>query len=82
MFHGNQTELTGKETKVITVIEKMLPEFARACRAHDPPVVIMHADAWAADDQEEEYRLMGLAIKYAGICGQPVRVIATKQADR
>jgi hypothetical protein len=56
-MHGNQAELTGKETKVIAVIEKMLPEFARECRTHDPPVVIMHPDAFAADYQEQEYRL-------------------------
>ena len=27
----------------------------------------MHQDAFAADYQEEEYRLIGLAIKFAGI---------------
>jgi len=45
-------------TDLIAVVEKILPEFARACRTHDTPAVIMHQDAFAADYQEEEYRLI------------------------
>jgi hypothetical protein len=70
----NQTDLTRKEANLIAAVEKMLPDFARACRAPDTPVVIMHQDAFAADYQEEEYRLLGMAIKFAGICGKEVRV--------
>jgi hypothetical protein len=44
----------------------MLPDFARARRARDIPVVIMHEDAFTADYQEEEYRLIGMAIRFAG----------------
>jgi hypothetical protein len=33
----------------------------------------MHQDAFAAY-QEEEYRLIGMAIKFAGLCGKEVRV--------
>jgi hypothetical protein len=47
---------------------------ARAYRARDIPVVIMHQDAFAADYQEEEYRLIGMAIKFSGIGGKEVRV--------
>jgi len=47
----------------LAAVEKMLPDFARACRASDTPVVIMHQDAFAADYQEEEYRLIGMAIR-------------------
>ena len=35
-------------------------------RARHIPVVIMHQDAFAADYQEEEYRLIGMAIRFAG----------------
>jgi hypothetical protein len=60
----NQTDLTRKEANLTAAIEKMLPDFARACRAPDTPVVmIMHQDAFAADYQEEEYRLIGMAIR-------------------
>ena len=65
MSHGNQTEFARKEANLIAAIEKMLPDFARACRAPDLPIVIMHQDAFAADYQEEEYRLLGMAIKFA-----------------
>ena len=34
----------------------------------------MHQDTFAADYQEEEYGLIGMAIKFAGICGKEVRV--------
>jgi hypothetical protein len=79
MLNGNQTDLARKEANLVAVVEKMLPEFARACRAHDTPVVIMHQDAFAADYQEEEYRLIGLAIKFAGICGKEVCIIGTNR---
>jgi hypothetical protein len=74
MSHGNQIELARKEANLIAPIETMLPEFARACRAADLPVVILHQDAFAADYQEEEYRLLGMAIKFAGICGKEVHI--------
>ena len=61
--------------------KRSLPDFARACRAHESPVVIMHQDALAADYQEEEYRLVGLAIKFAGVCGKEVRIIGNEQAN-
>ena len=32
-------------------------------------------DAFAADYQEDEYKLLGMAIKYAGLRGKEVRVI-------
>jgi hypothetical protein len=74
MSHGNQTELARKEANLIAAIETILPDFAGACRAPDLPIVIMHQDAFAADYQEEEYRLLGMAIKFAGICGKDVHI--------
>jgi hypothetical protein len=40
MSSGNPTELARKEASLIAAIEKMLPDFARACRAPDAPIVI------------------------------------------
>jgi hypothetical protein len=37
--------------------------------------VLLHQDAFAADYQEDEYTLLGMAIKYAGLRGKEVRVI-------
>ena len=52
MLNGNETELARKEAGLIAGVEKMLPDFARACRAHDNTVVTMHQEAFAADYQE------------------------------
>jgi hypothetical protein len=79
MLSGNQTELARKEANLINGIEKMLPDFARACRAHDNTVVTMHQDAFAADYEEEEYRLLGMAIKFAGICGKVVQIVGANR---
>ena len=79
MLNGNQMELARKEAKLIAGIEKMLPDFARACRAHDNTVVTMHQDAFAADYQQDEYRLLGMAIKFAGICGKEVQILGTNR---
>jgi hypothetical protein len=61
----------------IASIEKMLPDFTRACRAHNVPIVIMHQGAFAADYQGEEYRLLGMATKFAGIGGKEISIIGT-----
>jgi len=79
MFNGNETELARKEANLIAGIEKMLPDFARACRAHDNTVITMHQDSFAADYQEDEYRLLGMAIKFAGICGKEVQIVGTNR---
>jgi hypothetical protein len=67
------TELAVKEAKLIAAIEKMLPEFAAACRAPDTPAVLMHQDVFAARYQEEEYRLVGMAVKFAGLYGKDIQ---------
>src|SRR4029077_3660947 len=63
-----------RESSLIATIRKKLPEFAKAC-ADDTELVLLHQDAFAADYQEDEYRLLGMAIKYAGLRGKEVRVI-------
>jgi hypothetical protein len=70
----NTDELTRRETDLLATIDKSLPDFAAACLAADITVVILHQDAFAADYQEEEYRLMGMAMKFAGICGKEIRI--------
>jgi len=62
-----------RESNLIATVRKTLPEFAKAC-ADEAELVLLHQDAFA-DYQEEEYRLLGMAIKYAGLRGKEVRVI-------
>jgi hypothetical protein len=63
-----------RESNLIAIIRKKLPDFAKAC-ADDAEMVLLHQDAFAADYQEDEYLLLGMAIKYAGVRGKEVRVI-------
>lgn len=66
--------LAEKERTLVAEIETVLPEFARACR-EGADAVIIHQDAFAADYQDQEYVLLGKAIKFAGLHGKEVRVI-------
>jgi hypothetical protein len=68
-----------RESNLVAIIRKKLPEFAKAC-ADDTELVLIHQDALAADYQEDEYALLGMAIKYAGLRGKEVRVIGKNRS--
>ena len=68
-----------RESSLIDTITKKLPEFAKAC-ADDAELVLLHQDAFATDYQEDEYMLLGMAIKYAGLRGKEVRVIGKNRS--
>jgi len=68
-----------RESNLVAIIRKKLPEFAKAC-ADDTELVLIHQDAFAADYQEDEYALLGMAIKYAGLQGKEVRVIGKNRS--
>ena len=65
-----------KEKTLKNVIENNLPEIARMCK-EDAQVVLLHQDAFAADYQAKEYKLLGMAIKYIGLFGngKEIRII-------
>ena len=69
----NSEERLRRESKLVETIRKKLPQFVNACAA-DTGVVLIHQDAFAADYQDDEYSLLGMAIKYAGLQGKEVRV--------
>jgi len=73
-------ELMQRESSLIATIRKSLPEFAKAC-ANDTELVLLHQDAFAADYQEDEYMLLGMAVKYAGLRGKEVRVIGKNRSS-
>jgi hypothetical protein len=68
-----------RESNLIATIRKKLPEFAKAC-ADDTELVLLHQDSFAADYEEDEYLLPGMAIKYAGLRGKEVRVIGKNRS--
>ena len=67
-------QIMQREAGLVRTIQQKLPDFAKAC-ADEVDVVIIHQDAFAADYQEDELRLLGMAIKYAGLSGKEVQVI-------
>jgi hypothetical protein len=69
-----------REAALIATTRDKLPEFAKAC-ADDAEYVLLHQDAFAADYQEDEYMLLGMAIKYAGLRGKEVRVIGKNRSS-
>jgi hypothetical protein len=75
----NSDERMQRESSLIATIRRMLPDFAKAC-ADDTELVLLHQDAFAADYQEDEFVLLGMAIKYAGLSGKEVRVIGKNRS--
>lgn len=57
-----------------------LAEFVKMVRECNGIQILLHQDAFAADYQDREYLLLGMAIKYAGIFGREV-VIAGKNRE-
>jgi hypothetical protein len=69
-----EEELQQKEAALVAKIKHLLPDFIKACLAGDDAVII-HQDSFAADYQDDEYALLGMAIKFAGLYGKEVRII-------
>jgi hypothetical protein len=69
-----EEELMEKEAALAAEVERLLPDFANSCRDKGD-VVLIHQDAFAADYQDQEYALLGKAIKFAGLHGREVRII-------
>jgi hypothetical protein len=69
-----------RESSLIATIRRKLPDFAKVC-ADEAELVLLHQDAFAADYQEDEYMLLGMAIKYAGLRGKEVRVIGKNRSS-
>jgi hypothetical protein len=67
-----------RESSLIATIRKNLPDFSKAC-ADETELVLLHQDAFAADYQQDEYALLGMAIKYGGLRGKEVRVIGNNR---
>ena len=66
--------MTNSEISLTTAIEELLPDFAKSCR-ESTRVVVLHQDAFAADYQDDEYKLLGMAIKFAGLHGKEIRIV-------
>lgn len=62
-------------------VERYLPEFAKTIEKIAPEkdgeegVLTLHQDAFAAGYDDDEYTLLGMAIKYAGLKGVNLQII-------
>ncbi len=74
-----------EETRVAVLqatVEHYLPEFAKAMEDLQPKsddnngdILVLHQDAFASGYDEDEYKLLGMAVKYAGLRGITVQFI-------
>jgi hypothetical protein len=67
-------ELRQRKASLLIEIRRLLPDFVKAC-GKDEDVIILHQDSFAADYQQDEYTLLGMAIKFAGLHGKEIRII-------
>ncbi len=71
-------ELRKRKADLLIEIRRLLPDFVKACSKNED-VIILHQDSFAADYQQDEYALLGMAIKFAGLHGKEVRIIGTNR---
>jgi hypothetical protein len=67
-----EQELEKREKALRMVMERILPEFVKSCTETIDPLLI-HQDGFAAD--YDEYELLGMAIKFAGLYGKELHII-------
>jgi hypothetical protein len=63
-------------------VETYLPDFVRGVAAAqtkdaEDSTVVLHQDAFAAGYHDDEYTLLGMTLKYAGLHGVVVTMIGT-----
>jgi hypothetical protein len=71
-------ELKQRAAALSAEIRRLLPDFVQSCRNNED-VVIIHQDSFATDYQQDEYALLGKAIKFAGLHGKELRIIGTNR---
>lgn len=68
-----------REDALVAEVKQKLPEFVERCENLAAGIIILHQDAFAADYSDDELRLLGMAIKFAGISGKTVHVIGNNR---
>ena len=73
-----------EETRVAVLeatVEHYLPGFVEAVEKMKPDkdgkgdILVLHQDAFAAGYDDDEYSLLGMAVKYAGLKGVNLQII-------
>ena len=68
----SQQDIEKREKALRMAMERMLPDFVKSCRETVGPLLI-HQDTFAVD--YDEYELLGMAIKFAGLYGKEVHIV-------
>ena len=71
-------EIRERKAALSAEIRRLLPDFVESCLKSED-MVIIHQDSFAADYQQDEYALLGKAIKFAGLHGKELRIIGTNR---
>jgi len=71
-------EVRERKAALSAEIRRLLPDFVESCLKNQD-MVIIHQDSFAADYQDDEYVLLGKAIKFAGLHGKELRIIGTNR---
>lgn len=71
----NEPDIEKRIEDLNVTVERELPKMGELVKSETANLVILHQDAFAADYQDEEYKLLGMAIKYIGLSGKEIRII-------
>lgn len=71
------TRETNKQ-QMVEFIERELPDFVRMVKTTKDEMIVFSQDAFAADYQENEFTLLGMAVKYAGLYNREITIIPSK----
>ena len=77
-YDKSEIDIESREKVLIYFVEKNLPQYKEMCEESikNDAIILMHQDAYAGDYQDDEYFLLGAAIKYAGLRGvKEIRII-------
>jgi len=78
MQNTSEEEIRQRKASLLIEIRRLLPDFVKACSTNKDALII-HQDSFAADYQQDEYALLGMAIKFAGLHGKEIRIIGTNR---
>ena len=78
----SKEEVARRERVLRETVEHYLPDFAREVKVisrlpegREKPWMSMHQDSFAADYHKDEYTILGMAVKYAGLFNVSVLVV-------
>lgn len=63
------------EEEIISIVERVLPKFAEACKSTEEDTIILTQQAFCVDYLMGEFTLLAFAVKYAGIKGKVLHII-------